>query len=93
MSAKINYTREALTSLKSQTLAKINSLNGLMGAIKGAEGLLVAREALGEEPKRENIDAKYGQLSVAVNSINGSEITVPSKDDFMAGYDAATYPD
>ena len=92
MSAKIDYTRAELTSLKSQILALQTALGGLLGSIKGAEGLLYAREALGEEPKRENIKAKYAALSAGVASINGITLTVPTEQEFMAGYDAETNP-
>lgn len=93
MSAKIDYTRAELTSLKSQILALQTALGGLLGSIKGAEGLLSAREALGEKPKRENIEAKYAALSAGVATINGITLKVPSEQEFMEGYDAAIDPE
>ena len=63
MSAKIDYTRGELTSLKSQIAAQQTALGSLSVSIAQAEGLLNARESLGEEPIRENIEAKFVALS------------------------------
>ena len=93
MSAKIDYTRSELTSLKSQITAQQNALGALSASIAQAEGLLNAREAVAEEPVRENIEAKFVALSSAVASINALSLSVPSQVDFMAGYDAATDPE
>ena len=93
MSAKIDYTRGELTSLKSQIAAQQAALGALSTSIGQAEGLLNAREALSEEPIRENIEAKFVALSGGVDSVNALSLTVPSQIDFMAGYDAAVDPE
>ena len=93
MSAKIDYTRGELTSLKSQIAAQQTALGSLSVSIAQAEGLLNARESLGEEPIRENIEAKFVALSGGVASVNGLSLTVQSQVDFMAGYDAAVDPE
>lgn len=92
MSQKINYTRSELSSLKSQIASRQVALGQLSTAASQAESLLNARQSLGEEPVRANIEAKYVSLEAGVASINGSFITIPSKVDFMAGYDAAVDP-
>lgn len=93
MSAKINYTRGELASLKSQIAAHQVALGTLSASIAQAEGLLNAREALGEEPVRTNIEAKFSALSSAVIQVNALSLTIPSQVDFMAGYDAAIDPE
>lgn len=93
MSAKINYTRGELTSLKSQIAAHQTALGSLSTSIAQAEGLLNAREALAEEPVRENIEAKFAALNGAVSAVNGLSLSIPSQVDFMAGYDAAVAAD
>jgi hypothetical protein len=90
MSAKIDYTRAELTGLKSQIEAQKQLLGGLLDAIKRADSLLNAREALGEEPLRANIESKYTALKAGVDQINGLSLSVKSKTDFMDGFDNAT---
>lgn len=90
MSAKINYTRQELTALKSQIDQQIVALGSLLNSARQDESLLDAREAFAEEPNRDTIEAKYSALSAGVSQINSMAITVPSQVDFMAGYDAAT---
>ena len=92
MSAKIDYTRSELTSLKSQIAAHQSALAAILTSISQAESLLNAREALGEEPVRDNIEAKFVDLSEGVSTINGLSLSAPSQVDFMAGYDAAVDP-
>lgn len=92
MSAKIDYTRGELTSLKSQIAAHQTALGALSTSIAQAEGLLNARQALAEEPVRENIEAKFSALRGAVAAVNGLSLLIPSQVDFMAGYDAAVDP-
>lgn len=93
MSAKIDYTRTELTALKSQIAAHQAALGTLSASIAQAEGLLSAREALSEEPVRENIEAKFSALRSAVTQVNALSLTIPSQVDFMAGYDAAIDPE
>lgn len=89
MSEKINYTRGELGAIKSQIDSFQVALGQLSTAIGQAESLLNAREALGEEPIRENIEAKFDVLSASVASVNARDLTIPSKLDFMDGFDAA----
>lgn len=93
MSAKIDYTRQELTSLKSQIAAHQSALGALLMSVNQAEGLLNLRETLGEIPVRDNIEAKFAALTGAVGLINSMSLTVPSRVDFMAGYDAAEDPE
>ena len=93
MSAKIDYTRGELTSLKSQVAAQQTALGNLSSSIAQAEGLLNAREAFGEEPNRDTIEAKFVALSAAADSINSLSLSVPAQADFMDGYDTAVDPE
>lgn len=93
MDPQINYTRQELTALKSQIEQQTSALGSLLNSVRQAESLLDAREALGEKPVRENIEAKFTALNTAVASVNALSLSIPSQVDFMAGYDAATDPE
>lgn len=89
MSAKTDYVRTKTTALKAQIATKQAALGSLLSSVAQAESLLAARDALGETPVRENIEAKYTALKSGVDTVNGLSLTVDSLADFMDGYDAA----
>ena len=90
MSAKINYLRGQLTSLSAQLAAPKGEAAILAGIGKG-KSLLDARESLGEEPKRANVEALVTSVHGAVTAHNAQNtITVDSIADIMDGFDAAT---
>lgn len=93
MNAKINYAKSELGNLKAQIASRQVSLGQISTAINQAEGLLTARETLGEEPVRSNIAAKYTALAAAVDAVNSSSLSIPTQADFMEGYDAAVDPE
>jgi KaiC/GvpD/RAD55 family RecA-like ATPase len=89
MSAKINYLRGQLTGLSAQ-LAAPKGEAAILAGIQSGNKLLSAREQLGEEPKRENVEALVTSIHAAVEAHNSQNtITVDSVADIMAGFDKA----
>jgi hypothetical protein len=90
MSAKINFLREQLTSLSSQLSAPKGEPEIRAGISQG-NSLLNARDALGEEPKRENVERLVTSIHAAIQAHNAQAlISVSSVEEIMAGFDAAT---
>ena len=89
MSAKIDYLNQELTGL----LAQLNADNGkstVLKLIDQARSTLKARTGLGEEPKRENVEALVTSIHAALEVHNSQNtISVDSVEDIMAGFDAA----
>ena len=87
MSAKINYIKEELSSLKAQLAADDKA--ELRKQVALAEAKVKARELLGQEPDRAEAEAVAGLIDNEVGKANGKQIAAKSVPDFMAGFDAA----
>ena len=89
MSAKIDY-------LKSEVIGVLSQLDADRGRSKirrlcnKALKQLTVREELGEEPVGGNVSSLLNEIYSAIESLNAqTPITVKSKADIMAGFDAA----
>lgn len=91
MSAKINYIKEELSSLKAQLAADDRA--DLRKQVALAEAKVKARELLGQEPDRAEAEAVANLIDAEVSKTNGKQIAAKNVPDFMAGFDAAVDPD
>lgn len=93
MSAKINYLKSEITSLKAQIDAD-KGRAAIRKLCNQAESLLSARDSLSEEPVRANVEGLVNQIASAVAAHNAAGgISIPTVTDIMSNYDAVTDPE
>lgn len=90
MSAKLDYLKQELNTLKAQLA--VDDKAQLRKQVAEAEAKVKARELLGLEPDRAEAEAIAGLIETEVTNANGKTITVPAVAAFMAGFDAAVDP-
>lgn len=90
MGAKHDYIQQQITAVRSQLEAKRVAIGKTLSALKGAEARNTFREQGGEDPVRAATAAQFDGLKALVDGVNAGAVGLPSKADFLAGFDAAT---
>lgn len=90
---QLEYVRGELTNIVSQLNAD-NGKSTILNLVGQGKSLSAAREALGEQLDRTNVENLATGIVAAVAAHNaGNQLTVQSVADFMAGFDAAVAED
>lgn len=90
---QLSFVRNELTNILSQLNAD-NGKKQLLDLIDQGKNLSSAREALGQELNRTNVEGLATAVVAAAAAYNAAnQITVPTVDDLMAGFDAAVAAD
>lgn len=89
MGAKHDYIRGQITDVRAQLQARQVKIGRALTALQRADERNNFRSDGGEDPVRGKTAAQFDGLKNLVDAVNANAVSLPSKVDFMNGFDAA----